>query len=127
VHLTLTPTIISDMQTVLIVARQSDALSAFDGLLIREGYEILRAEDGLSGLVQATFHHPDLILCDSAMPHLDGVAFVEALRAEPNLAPIPVVMMSDTEPPAQIAVEGHLRKPFEIHELFKIVEKILAS
>ncbi len=62
--------------------------------LSRAGYDISEAEDGRAALERLTHETPDLILVDDVMPHMDGVAFVEAMRSVQNVQHVPVVIMS---------------------------------
>ncbi len=62
--------------------------------LQKEGYEVLVAHDGVEGLKLAFTRHPDLILCDLAMPRMDGYMFMHALQAHPETTAIPVILMS---------------------------------
>ncbi len=58
------------------------------------GYEVDLASDGREALERATARAPDLVLTDFVMPHMNGLRFVQALRAVHNLARVPVVLMS---------------------------------
>lgn len=62
--------------------------------LEREGYEVLVAHDGVEGLKQAFFHHPDLILCELTMPRMDGYTFMQALKAHPETNALPIILLS---------------------------------
>jgi signal transduction histidine kinase/CheY-like chemotaxis protein len=79
--------------------------------------------DGAAALDGARRHRPDAVVTDVMMPNLDGFGFVEALRADPELAGIPVLMLS-----ARVGVEAagdgfargaddYLSKPFSAAEL----------
>lgn len=63
-------------------------------LLESEGYEIVEAEDGLDGLLKAEFAQPDLMILDLMMPDVDGERVLDQLRSDPNLAGIPVLVVS---------------------------------
>jgi two-component system cell cycle response regulator len=68
--------------------------------LVREYYSVITAENGLITLEKAEAERPDLILLDVMMPELDGFETCKRLRANPNTANIPVVMvtaLSDVE------------------------------
>lgn len=59
-------------------------------------FEVHFAHNGQEGLRSMTLHRPDLILLDAVMPGLDGFQVLEAMRQEPTLADIPVVLLSAT-------------------------------
>src|SRR5437867_1140534 len=60
-------------------------------LLSYHGFQIDEAADGIEALTSARQRRPDLIIVDVAMPRMDGFAFVKALRADPDLAEIPII------------------------------------
>jgi len=66
------------------------------------GHRIRTAEDGVVAGYAVLTERPDLIISDVCMPHLDGFAFVAALRADPDYRDIPVIFLST-------AVEGEQR------------------
>ncbi|KII77134.1 response regulator [Vibrio renipiscarius] len=70
-------------------------------ILVAQGYEVLEAEDGLAGLKHLREFEPDLVLCDLAMPVLNGIEFVEEVSLEyPSL---PVIVVSATEEMSDVA------------------------
>ncbi len=60
--------------------------------LAREGYAVITAEDGERGFELALAERPDLIVTDVAMPAADGVQLVRRVRAEPEIAPTPILV-----------------------------------
>ena len=62
-----------------------------------EGYEIISAFDGESGLEMAEEKKPDLILLDLILPKKDGFEVLEALKAKPELNAIPVIVLTNLE------------------------------
>jgi GAF domain-containing protein/DNA-binding response OmpR family regulator len=62
--------------------------------LEREGWSVTEAEDGQVGLERVQADPPDLILLDLLLPELDGLGFVERLRAEPAWRQIPVLVVT---------------------------------
>lgn len=72
--------------------------------LAREGYEVLAGCDGMDGLKLAFSRHPDLVVCDLMMPRLDAYNILHALRAHPETAAIPVILMS-----SRVSVEEERR------------------
>jgi PAS domain S-box-containing protein len=60
-------------------------------------WEVETAADGRAALEAARRRRPDLVLCDGAMPHLSGFELVSALRREPKLADIPVILLSSQD------------------------------
>lgn len=65
--------------------------------LQKEGYEMLAAFDGESGLKMVEEEKPDLILLDLILPKKDGFKVLEILKAKPELSPIPVIVVTNLE------------------------------
>lgn len=62
--------------------------------LVQQGYEVVEAEDGEQAVAAAADHRPDVILLDVEMPKLDGHQVLDALRDDPELRDIPVIVLS---------------------------------
>jgi CheY-like chemotaxis protein len=60
-----------------------------------DGYNVDVAGDGLLALEKARTAHPDIIFLDLRLPKMDGLSVLEALRADPMTASIPVVILSN--------------------------------
>ncbi len=85
--------------------------------LKHQGYRVTESENGLEGLQQLSQEVPDLVLCDLAMPILDGIEFVEEVQLEyPSL---PIIVVSGTEQMSEVAkalrfgIKDFLPKPIE--------------
>ena len=63
-------------------------------ILTKAGYEVILAADGEEGLQAARQNSPDLILLDMMLPRLDGIGVLEALKKDPKMAHIPVIVMT---------------------------------
>jgi CheY-like chemotaxis protein len=92
---------------------------------------VLGAADGEEALIQLRASLPDLVVLDLEMPTLDGAQTLRAIRKDPSLAALPVVLMSGLpETTAKRRTHGYnafLRKPFALDELFQTIEPLLAS
>jgi len=75
---------------------------AYVARLRAAGARVVEARDGLEALDLVRAERPDLILVDAKMPRLDGLELCEALRREPDAEEIPVVLLSDGEPPQAV-------------------------
>jgi threonine synthase len=83
---------------VAIVDDTSDARRLVRRILQSQGdFTILEAADGRAGLELIQREHPDLVILDLMMPELDGFAVLEALKASPNTAEIPVIVSTAKE------------------------------
>lgn len=99
----------------------------------RPNYELRIAPDGLSGLAMLRAERPDLALIDIALPDIDGVELCRRVRADPQLAGLPMLAFSANAMPAEIeralqaGFDSYLTKPIDLHRLLGAVEQVLAS
>ena len=98
-------------------------------LLKEKGYEVLVAEDGEHAFQLATEQRPDLILSDLVMPYRDGFDLLRALRAEPHLADVPIMILSmrdreeDIVRGLELGADDYVVKPFNARELLARIRK----
>ncbi|MBK5305254.1 MAG: response regulator [Frankiaceae bacterium] len=107
---------------VLVVEDDPSVRGLLHTLLSAEGYEVATASDGLAGLVKVTAAKPQLVLLDLMMPDLGGVRVLEELRDDPELADIPVIVVTgkiDAVPGmrALLGDDNVFVKPFAVAEL----------
>lgn len=113
-------------QTVLVIDDDSDARDLMRRFLAREGFDTLTAADGAEGLRMARQFKPGLITLDVVMPRMDGWRVLESLRADPELAEIPVVILSildEQEKGFALGATDFLTKPFESARLREILSR----
>ena len=88
-----------------------------------EGHTALEAVDGLTGLIAAREHLPDLIFCDMMMPQMNGLEVLAVLRSEAELKRIPLVFLSASAEPEKLeyalslGASGYVTKPFNFAQL----------
>lgn len=96
-----------------------------------EGFKVIEASDGQSGLDLARRKTPDLIVLDLMMPGLDGLQVCQQLKASPGLQAIPIVLLSssddsdDIEACLQHGAQSYLMKPFRPTMLIDVVRQYL--
>ena len=81
-------------QQILIVDDEAAYREMVRSLLTMDGYHIREARDGIEALGALRQARPDIVLLDIMMPRMDGIAVCGALRADPALADLPVIMIS---------------------------------
>jgi CheY-like chemotaxis protein len=97
----------------------------------RPGVRLLSALTGGTGLQLARETPPDLILLDQNLPDLSGVEVLQALRGEPALGAIPVVMVSGDAMPEQIerimalGIAAYVTKPFAVDDLLAVMDSAM--
>jgi DNA-binding response OmpR family regulator len=116
---------------VLIVDDEPNIVISLEFLLKRAGLTVLVARDGEAGLTAIRESKPDLVVLDVMMPKLDGFAVLEAVRADPLLQAIPVLMLTAKGREAEqkkglaLGADAYMTKPFSTHELVAKVQELL--
>src|SRR5262245_13775095 len=113
---------------ILIIDDDQDIRDIMTIVLRAEGHEVVTAVDGVEGLEQLRLgSRPSLIFVDMMMPRLDGRAFLEAMRSDPKIADVPVVILTG-HPAArneakELGTAGYLVKPVELDELLGTIRR----
>jgi DNA-binding response OmpR family regulator len=117
------------MQRVLIIEDELPMRTALQDVLEAEGYRVLSAPDGESGLRRALDEKPDLVLLDIMMPRLDGYAVCAELRRFSNQVPILMLtakgQIEDRVTGLDAGADDYLVKPFSTEELLARVRALL--
>jgi two-component system cell cycle response regulator DivK len=101
-------------------------------VLSAEGYQLIEAADGPSGLRAAEEIAPDLILMDINLPDVDGYEVTSRMRTIPHLARVPIVAMTanvmkgDREKSLAAGCDGYIQKPIDIDLLPQQIAKFLS-
>jgi len=99
--------------------------------LIRKGYEVLMASDGLQGIEMAKSESPDLILMDMSLPVIDGWDATRELKAAEGTSHIPIIaltahaMASDKEMAFEAGCDDFDTKPIEWNRLLEKIQVFL--
>lgn len=116
---------------VLVVDDDPDILDLVRYRLERSGYAVATASDGLEAVRLAGELRPALAVLDVMMPSLNGFEVTRRLRAEPETARIPVILLTaraqeeDVQEGFASGADDYLRKPFSPRELSARVQAIL--
>ena len=89
-----TPTGAEHAALVMVVDDDPNARDLLTATVRREGYRVIAATDGETALALAREWHPDVITLDVLMPRMDGWAVLTAIKSDPDLAEIPVVIVT---------------------------------
>lgn len=112
---------------VLVVDDSPTVLQLLRALLEAEEYEVVTASNGAEGLEKARQARPDLVVTDTVMPEMDGVALVKALRREPVTHLIPVIILTSGEPDDEILQDAGLGPDgilSKSHDLDQLLDRI---
>jgi DNA-binding response OmpR family regulator len=117
------------MSKILIVEDEPDMVLGLKDNFEFEGYEVLTATDGQSGLERARSQKPDLLILDIMLPRLSGLEVCKMLRSEGFDAPIVMLTARGQEIDKVVGLElgadDYVTKPFSIRELLARVRAIL--
>ncbi len=112
--------------TVLVIDDDPAALDLVGRFLGGEGFAVISASGGEEGLRLARERRPDIITLDIIMPHVDGWAVLAELKADPELADIPVILISMTDDRNlgyALGASEYLTKPVDWDRLGKVLHR----
>jgi signal transduction histidine kinase len=128
-----------------VAIRGDDARKATKVLAVEDNVDVLRlisaqlntdhavflAQDGLQGLELARRERPDVVITDFMMPRMDGLSLIKAMKADPNLQDIPIIMLTargrveDRLDVRGAGADIYLTKPFSPRELKTAIKQLL--
>lgn len=120
-----------DKQTILVVDDEEDLLDLIEYNLKKEGFDVLKAQDGQEGIKAAREHNPNLVLLDIMMPKMDGLEVVERMREDKKLKKIPIIFLT-ARGDEKTEVEGldkggddYITKPISTTKLISRIKAVL--
>jgi chemosensory pili system protein ChpA (sensor histidine kinase/response regulator) len=96
-------------------------------LLLREGYRVALAKDGLDALERLQEEQPAIVLSDIEMPRMDGFDLVRNLRSDPRWRELPVIMITSRiaqkhkDHATELGVDHYLGKPYSEEDLLALI------
>jgi adenylate cyclase len=115
---------------VLVIDDDATARELISDHLKAEGFSVVTAVGGLEGLKFAKELRPTAITLDVMMPDLDGWSVLAALRQDPELAEIPVIMITIVDEHRRgiaLGAAGYLTKPIDRERLHRLIRRFRAS
>jgi two-component system phosphate regulon response regulator PhoB len=118
-------------ERILIVDDEPDLLELVRFNLSQAGFEVETAQGGLEGLEKAHRRRPDLVVLDLMLPDLPGTEVCRRLRNDPELAALPILMLTarseeiDRVVGLELGADDYVTKPFSPRELMLRVRAIL--
>src|SRR5688572_4869737 len=110
-------------QLVLVVEDDEGQRVLLSGVLQREGYRVVAVGDGEAGLRAIARHNPQIVLLDLNLPGIDGYELCRRVRADPERATLPVIVLSantsvrDMVDALDAGADDFISKPFQQAEL----------
>ena len=122
------------MKKILFIEDESALQKTFGEILSQEGYEVISALDGETGLKLAETEKPDLIILDLVLPKLHGFEVLRKVKANEEIKYIPVIVltnletMADVEKAIELGAMTYLVKAnYGLEEVINKVKKALES
>lgn len=115
------------MKTILVIEDNHAIRDNTCELLELEGYKVIIAANGKTGLALAREKKPDIILCDIMMPEANGYEVFRGLKNDAVTAIIPFIFLTasvekeEVEAGLRMGASGYIRKPFETKELLETI------
>lgn len=118
---------------VLIVEDEPHIVLSLEFLLQRAGYDTVAVADGEEGLALVRRLRPDVVLLDVMLPRRNGYEVCQAIKADPELRTIPVVMLSargqevEVLKGLELGAAAYVTKPFGNAEILEAIRAVLAA
>lgn len=123
----------SSNKHILAVDDEKDVLLIVKTALVSAGFEVTTAPSGPEALEHLQDFTPDLIILDMMMPEMTSFDVLEQIRAQPETATTPVIMLTGTSDKdkireaIEVGVAYYIVKPFEFHDLISKVNLAIAD
>jgi CheY-like chemotaxis protein len=111
---------------VLVVDDDATVRDLMRRFLSREGFDVVTAESGAEGLAVARTLRPSVITLDVLMPGMDGWSMLETMKSDPQLAGIPVIMVTildEKQKGIALGASGYLNKPIDRDQLAALLAR----
>jgi CheY-like chemotaxis protein len=115
----------------ILIADDEPAVRSLVCSMLEKDYSVIGASNGKEAINIARMQKPDLILMDIMMPKVDGYIACYAIKSDPELKNIPVVMLTgighelNMKLSRQFGADGYLTKPFKLQDLMEVIVKFL--
>jgi len=120
-------------KTVFIIEDEEDAAELFAEMMRVSGFRVFKTSKSEPAISMMSNDKPDIVLLDIMMPEISGLDILRQMRRDPNLAEIPVIVITAKSMPADIkngmeaGASTYLTKPVGFQELKDAVERTLGS
>ena len=123
----------NNVKTILLVDDEKDIAELTRMRILSLGYNVLLASDGEEALVKIKNEHPDLILLDVKMPKLDGYQVCKAVKSDPEVKDIPIILFTASsrhvmelgDRALELGAASCIKKPFDSKDLLEQIKKLI--
>ena len=119
---------IASQIVVMVVDDSLTVRKATTRMLVRAGYQVITAKDGLNALEKLADNTPNVMLLDIEMPRMDGFELTKRLRDDPKFKTLPIIMITSRAAEKhrkfamELGVNAYLGKPYQEEELLEHVK-----
>jgi two-component system, chemotaxis family, chemotaxis protein CheY len=119
-------------KTILLVDDFENTLFFTATTLEKKGFNVIKATSGQEALRHCNGQEIDLVITDFNMPQMNGLELVEQIKQDERYTRVPIFMLTTEIKPEikekamKVGVTSWVKKPFDLIQLLKLVEKILA-
>jgi len=117
---------------ILIIDDELDLITLLRTRLESQGYEVIYANDGDTGIAKVEQNKPDLIILDLKLPNLGGFWICKSLKSQDKYKNIPVIILTgvykteeDKNQALELGASAYIEKPFDAKVLLKRIEELL--
>lgn len=122
----------SEPKVILVIDDVEENVDIISQKLTHIGYRVIPAYDGKEGLELIKTERPNLVLCDIMLPKIDGWDILTAVRNDPKINHIPIILMTayttiqfrgERKRAIELGAVDYLKKPFDLSEMVDLVAK----
>jgi len=120
-------------KTALIIEDSEDNMELISFILIKNGYEVIKATHGVQGVELAIKHRPSFIILDIQLPDINGLEVARRIRVSKVDGTIPIIamtsfaMLGDREELMAAGCNGYIEKPIEVGAVMQQIEEVLGN
>lgn len=120
------------MAKALIIEDNENNMELISFILEANGYETIKAENGLSGVSMALGEHPDFIILDIQLPDIDGLEVLKRIREAEEGKTVSIIAMTsyamsgDKDRMLKAGFNGYIEKPIDPERVIQQISEILA-
>ncbi len=120
-----------EKQTILVAEDSPTTRRKIAGILEKQGYHVLTAEDGQQAIELTYEHHPELVVLDIVLPKKNGYQVCRSIKSDPDLAIKVMIVTSKAMEKDRIwsqrqGADGYLAKPVDPNNLIQSVEQLIS-
>ncbi|MDQ7771893.1 MAG: response regulator [Elusimicrobiales bacterium] len=116
---------------ILLIEDSKNISGVLVDVLKAEGYTVMHAPDGVTGVAMTRREKPDLVLLDLLLPKLSGYDVCNTIKRDNNTRHIPVLVISTMDKPESVArakaagAANFMRKPYNLDDLLAEIKRLL--